>query len=276
MVPFNKLLMANLLAAALVFACFAKTPLGSISVIVGDAFIRHDGDSAWTKAKIKAPVYENDAVALKEESRCEIALGGDKIVRLGEKTVAIISEKSGSQAKVKALMGSVWINAKHLLNNKTFDVVTPTAVAGIRGTVFCVRCDTNTSDCLVFRGAVAIARLPGNGLRSRDSTFLVTSGERFTFVKNMGLYLKQQEDAIKDYLQQSGEELDKFDEEQQEQFDDYEKDFQEQMDAMLAEERGAFKSMDDINYALRPIEEKKLAHNAWIEWNRARDKEVGW
>jgi len=48
------------------------------------------------------------------------------------------------------------------------------------------------------------------------------------------------------------------------------------MDAMLAEERGAFKSMDDINYALRPIDEKKLAHNAWIEWNRARDKEVGW
>ena len=267
---------ANVLGAALVFACFAKTPLGSISVIVGDAFIRHDGDSAWTKAKIKAPVYENDAVALKEESRCEIALAGDKIVRLGEKTVAIISEKSGSQTKVKALKGSVWVNAKHLLCNRTLDVVTPTAVAAIRGTVFCVSCDTNTSDCLVFRGAVAIARLHGDGLRSRDSTFLVTSGERFTFVKNMSLYLKEQEEALKDYLQRSDEELEKFDKEQQDQFDSYEKDLQEQIDKMITEERGAFKGLGDIHYALRPIDEKKLAKDAWIKWNRARDKKLGW
>jgi hypothetical protein len=48
------------------------------------------------------------------------------------------------------------------------------------------------------------------------------------------------------------------------------------MDKMLTEERAAFKSLDDVSYSLRPIDEKKMSKNPWVEWNRARDKELGW
>jgi len=254
---------------------FAKTPLGTVSTIIGAAMIRHDGDSAWIKAKIRTPVYENDAIAVKEESRCEITFHGDKVARLGENTLAVITEKSADQTKIKALKGTLWINVKHLIDNKGFTVATPTAVAAIRGTVFSVTCDSNASDYLVFRGVVAVSKTSVKDA-GRDSTFTVKSGEQFALVKDINLYMKEQEKEIKDYLQQSNEELDKFSKEEQDQYDKYQKDMQEQMEKMLTEERAAFKTMDNMNYSLRPIDEKKLAKSLWAQWNRERDKELGW
>jgi len=255
-------------------SCFAKTPLGAISAIIGEALVKHDGDSAWVKAKIKMPIYENDAISVKDESRCELTLSGDRVVRLGEKSLVVITEKSEGQTKVKSLQGSVWINVKHLINNKSFEVATSTAVAAIRGTVFDVVSDSNASNYLVFRGAVAITKQAAKS--GKDSVFLVNTGEQFTLVKNINLYMKEQEKEIKEYLQQSNEELDKFNKEEQDQYDKFQKDMQEQLDKMLTEERAAFKTMGAMNYALRPIDEKKLLKNLWVQWNRDRDKELGW
>ena len=112
---------------------FTKTPLGAISALVGEAMIKHDGDSVWVKVKMRGKVLENDAISVGAESQCEITLSGDKIVRLGEKTVAVITEKTADQTKVKMLKGSLWINVKHLVNNNSFDVSTSTAVAAIAG-----------------------------------------------------------------------------------------------------------------------------------------------
>ena len=129
---------------------FTKTPLGAISALVGEAMIKHDGDSVWVKVKMRGKVLENDAISVGAESQCEITLSGDKIVRLGEKTVAVITEKTADQTKVKTLKGSLWINVKHLVNNNSFDVSTSTAVAAIRGTVFGVTCDSNGSTTRFF------------------------------------------------------------------------------------------------------------------------------
>jgi hypothetical protein len=259
----------------LVSVSLAKTPLGSFSTIIGSTLVKHDGDTGWVKGKIKMPVYENDAIAVNEESECEVTLIGDKVVRLGEKTMAVITEKSGEQTNVKALKGTLWINVRHLVKNRSFDVSTPTAVAAIRGTVFSVQCDTNASNYLVFRGAVAVSGISGKKGR-KDTSFIVHSGEQFALVNDMDLYLKGQEKAFKEYLRLSGEELENYGKEEREQFDKYQKDTQEQMDKMLTEERAAFKSLDDVSYSLRPIDEKKMSKNPWVEWNRARDKELGW
>ena len=109
-----------------------------------------------------------------------------------------------------------------------------------------------------------------------DSTFTVGAGKQFTLVKDMNIYMNEQEKEIKDFLQQSNEEFDKFSKDEQDQYDKFQKDMQEQMDKMLTEERSAFKNLDNMSYALRPIDEKKLVKNLWVQWNRQRDKELGW
>ncbi len=254
----------------------AKTPLGSISSIVGGALVKHEGDTSWVKAGMRMRIFENDAVAVKEESRCEITMAGDKIVRCGEKTTVMISGNNESQMKIKTVAGAVWINIKHLVKDRSFDVSTPTAVAAIRGTVFEVQCNANASNYLVFKGIVAVSSIAGRGKTKKDSTFLIKSGEQFTLVKDMELYMKDQEKTIREYLKQSDEELENFNKEEQDQFDKYQKDMQEQVEKMMTEERSAFKTLDNMSYAIRPIDANKLLKNEWIKWNQGRDKDLGW
>lgn len=253
-----------------------KTPLGSISVIIGNAFVKHDGDTAWVKARVRGPVYENDAVTTKNESKCEITLNDEKVIRLSESTAAIISGKPDKGEKIKAAGGSLWINVKHLVNKQTFDVTTPTAVAAVRGTVFGVQCDANKSDYLVFAGTVAVSAASSKAKGGEDSTFLVNSGSQFTLVKDLELYLKQEEKEIKKYLEQSNEEFEKFKNGEQEKYDKFEKETQEQIDTMIGDERSAFRKLNDINYAMRPIDVSKISKSDWVKWNQSRDKGLNW
>ena len=253
-----------------------KTPIGSISVIVGSAFVKHDGDTAWAKARVRMPVYENDAVSTKGESECEISLIEDKVIRLSENTAAIISGKQDASVKLSAAKGSLWINVKHLIKNRSFDVATPTAVAAIRGTVFCIQCDPNKSDYMVFKGTVAVTAASSKAKSAADSTFLVNSGSQFTLVKDLNVYLKQEEKDLKNYLEQSNEEFEKYKNEEQEKYDKFEKEMQEQINKMISEERGAFKQINDMNYAMRPIDVNKISKSEWVKWNQARDKELNW
>jgi hypothetical protein len=260
---------------ALSLTAESKTVVGSVSAIVGSATIKRQSASNWLKAKIKLPVFESDAVNTGEESRCEIALNGDKVIRLGEKTLAIISAQEQANSKVKATHGSVWVNVKHLVNSRSFEVSSPTAVAAIRGTVFNVNCDTNAAQYMVFRGAVAV--MPQNKKGSaKDSTFMIPAGQQITLVKNMDQYLKDQEKAFRDYIKQDQEEFDTFVKQDQEAFEKYEQETQEQLNKMIAEERSSFKTMGTMNYAVRAIDSTKIAKNDWVQWNLARDKKLGW
>ncbi len=272
----RRLLLTGIAAGFLINPVPAKTPLGSISQIIGSALVRHDGETAWTKARIKAPLYDNDAIAVAEESQCEITMTGERVARLGEKTTVILSEKGEADAKIKAAQGSVWINVKHLVNNRSLGVATPTAVAAIRGTVFEVECDENSSNYLVFKGAVAVSSAGKKGAIGKDSSIVVQPGEQFTLVKDMDRYMKDQEKVLRSYLEESSEELEKFNKDEQEQFDKYEKELQEQLEKMLTEERSAFKKLDDVNIALRRIDFNRISQSRWIKWNRERDKELGW
>jgi hypothetical protein len=272
MINTKHLLITSIVAGFLLTTVSAKTPVGSISQIVGSALVRHDGDSGWTKARIRMPVYDNDAIATAAESDCEITMNGDRVARFGEKTTVFLSEKNEADAKIKAAQGSIWINVKRLVNNRSFGVATPTAVAAIRGTIFEVECGENASNYLVFKGAVAVS----SSLKKSDSTFMVQAGEQFTLVKDMDHYMKDQEKAMRDYLKESDEELEKFNKDEQEQYDKYDKELREQMEKMLTEERSAFKKLNDFNYALRKIDESKISKSAWIKWNQERDKGLGW
>ena len=252
-----------------------QSPAGSVSAIVGNAMVKRQLAEKWLKAKIRLPVFENDSVSTEEESRCELSLTGDKIIRLGENSTAVIAAFQKNVTKIKAAQGSVWINVKHLVNNRSFEIASPTAVAAIRGTVFSINCDTNTTQFSVFRGAVAVTTQK-NSNAFKDSTFLVTTGRQITLVKDLNMYLKDQEKTFRNFMQQSQAELDTFERQDLEAFEKYKQDMQEQINKMISDERNAFKTFGTTYYALRKIDTVKNAKNDWVQWNLARDKLLGW
>lgn len=253
---------------------FGKTSLGAISDIVGDVLVKRDGDSTWIKAKPRMPVYEKDAVATKEESRCELLLTGDRVVRIAEKSVTVIATSDAAGVKVNAAKGSVWVNVKHLVNNtQRFEVGTPTAVAAIRGTVFAVDCNTNAAKYSVFKGVIAVS---SGAQKGGDSAFIVKQGSQIALVKDLNLFMKDEEKAIKDYMEQSNAEMEKFQQQQQNEFDEYQKEMERKIQEMVSEERKAFTEKNGINYAVRPIDTAMVGKSEWAQWNQKRDATLGW
>ncbi len=272
MIKYPASLVVCVIAFCLSIPATAKTSLGTVSEMIGIVQIKRDGDSTWTKARPRMPVFEKDAIKTKEESRCEIAMVGDRIIRIAENSIAVIASGDTAAASITAQKGSLWCNVKKI-TNRSFDVGTPTAVASIRGTVFGIECNPNAAKYLVLQGAIAVTSKSGTG---KDSTFTVSKGQQIDLVKDMNLYIKDQQKAIAQFMEDDAAAFEKFQKDDQAELDKYNKEQQDKMNAMLAEERKAFKEINGVNCALRTIDQAKLGKSEWAAWNQKRDAELGW
>ena len=273
---FGKLTRVSLmLIVSAVTIVSAQAPIGQISEIVGSILIKRSADSAWVKGRIKMPLYDKDAIRTKAESRCEISLVGSKVVRFGENALGLISAPSEGETTVKSAAGSVWINVKKLSTPSNVNIVSPTSTAAIRGTVFGVDCDTNGTNYTVFAGAVAVSSKTGKS-GTNDSGFVVKPGEQFTLVKDLNLYMKNQEKAMADFLKSSQAAYDQFEQQQQGAFDKFEAEQKAKLASMVAAERAAFVSGGDFSYAKRSFDIEKSPKKAWILWNQEQDKKLSW
>jgi len=93
-------------------------------------------------AELNMEVMEKDIIKTDKGASIEITLGKDTLIRLAESSELTVAEKSGSQAKksrktiLNLLNGKVKCKVGKLGQAETFKVKTPTAVAGVRGTIF--------------------------------------------------------------------------------------------------------------------------------------------
>lgn len=140
----------------------AKEAIGHISFILGapgDVKIKHEDQNNWQAAKLKTEVFKADAIKTGEESRCEVKLKENSVIRIGENSVfeftqAAIS-KSSKEIKTELKSGRVWSNLIKGKKNDEFQIKAPTAVCAVRGTIFRVDADTSTT-CLVYDGSVDV------------------------------------------------------------------------------------------------------------------------
>ncbi|MFH0921888.1 MAG: FecR family protein [Fibrobacterota bacterium] len=252
----------------------AESPLGKISFFIGDVSVFKDSASGWAKAKINMPVGQGNALKTGKSSRCEVVLTDSRMLRLSENTEATVTAPEDAPAVIKAKSGSVWANVKKVVGRKsTFEVSTPVATAAIRGTVFGVDCDSTKANCLVFRGTVAVS----SDKSGKPVEVDVKAGEQMVLTTDIDKYLKEQEEAFKNYLEQSEAEFEKFQQEQEQQLNEFEKSQNEDLEKMMNEERSAFQDMGNgLSVVKRAFDEKKFANPDWVEWNKKRDKELGW
>jgi hypothetical protein len=131
-----------------------KAPLeGEIAYLEGDVTL--DGKDA----QIGQAVHRGATVRTGPASVCEITWGGQNIIQVQEKTLAVLDVGSLTPG-VRLQTGSVAAvlnKVDAISRNGTFRVKTPSAVAGVRGTVFFVKVEDATSSyiCACF-GTLAV------------------------------------------------------------------------------------------------------------------------
>src|SRR5258708_5120732 len=107
-----------------------------------------------------------DEIRTKSGSRADVHLGRFTVIRMKENTVIKLKklqiQKDQFIGYVKLTSGKVLVKVKKKLSKDSrFAVLTPVAVAAVRGTVFVVDVDQKTSSVQVLEGVVHSANLVG-------------------------------------------------------------------------------------------------------------------
>ncbi|MDW7975805.1 MAG: FecR domain-containing protein [Leptospiraceae bacterium] len=129
---------------------------GEVKVIRKDT----KGNETVLPAKVGMLVYENDIIRT-ENGKIDLQMKTGSVIRIKEMTeisIASLATQAGGDNKLVVDHGSVIASVKRSSDKEGFKIATPTAIAGVRGTVFVVEVDPfeKTSSVQVVEGKVAL------------------------------------------------------------------------------------------------------------------------
>ncbi|MFD0695818.1 Ig-like domain-containing protein [Paenibacillus sp. GCM10027628] len=150
----------SLLSTLLAKPVDAKTVrVAVIASLSGDVTVKKGGGSKTYDAYENMSLNQGDTLYTGADSSVTLNLSnGDSDVTLGdnaELNVSDLNSSNGSKkSKLKIWAGSMWVKVKSLAGtNDEFEVETPTAVMGVRGTQFFVGVDPHTGKIKMAVGA---------------------------------------------------------------------------------------------------------------------------
>lgn len=163
----------KLIFAFLIFpaAFVVAAPIGTVSFVEGDAFrIAKPGPgSAKIKLKQGSPLHQGDRVRTEAKAKLEIKLLDGSILRLAERselaldTVVFKKKEEKREVGAKLMLGRIWASVSGAMNKEGshFEVSSPNAVAGVRGTRFAAAySEDGTTTVKVYSGAVLVSNKP--------------------------------------------------------------------------------------------------------------------
>ncbi|MFH1009512.1 MAG: FecR family protein [Candidatus Latescibacterota bacterium] len=238
-----------------------KKPVGSVTFWIGDVDIQECGKTQWDDARLGQPLYEKDKIRTQEESRCEVTLTDQKILRIGENTLFEVLRDSLGNTTPGIKSGKLWMNIRSIVDTEEFVVTTPTAVAAIRGTVYRISCDANHSDYRIYEGIVAVTPVKEDGKTLEDSTFTLAAGEALVVIKDFEEYNRQQKKALREFGKNEQEKREAFERQQGEEFADFKR-----------KDEAAFQQFKSFFVKLERFDKEKDRKLDWVKWNLERDR----
>ncbi len=159
-----------LLAAITAAAVFSAVPVfamraAMITYNIGDTFIGDAKNGPWEKIEKGMQVPEGKFLKTGKKGVIELTLPDNSVVRLAPGTLykldeMVFGEKGPRRFSARLFIGRLWakINKKMGRDRNRFNTRTPTSVIGVRGTVFSVKTDIDSSTyILVYKGRVGVA-----------------------------------------------------------------------------------------------------------------------
>ncbi|WP_061244904.1 lipoprotein LipL45 [Leptospira interrogans] len=139
-----------------------NSPSAVVVFSVGEAKILH-ADLTEEKAALGASLKIGDKVSTKQKSKVDIQFADGSAIRISENSVIdfdalSINSHGNSDTRLALVSGKVFAKVNKASKEDQFSVVTPTAIAGVRGTSFIVdRSKSDKAVVKVLEGAVAVA-----------------------------------------------------------------------------------------------------------------------
>jgi len=193
-------------------AADGKAVAGKVSFLQGGVFRGEKEDGPYKKLSDDSEIFEGDFLKTDADSRLEARLMDRSVLRLGsaarmrvEKAAFQKGDEAPKQVSLKLFAGRMWAKVTKLFgDDSSFNIVTPNAVAGVRGTAFGVDQNKDKSTSVrVFSGKVAVSNKPSymvEGTKKFDGT--QKPGERKQVAGPQEISKKQYEELMAQALQQ--------------------------------------------------------------------------
>lgn len=159
---------------------FAQAIHGVFKVVKGDIRVVQSSDTKEVKAKIGQKVYPKDVIIAGADSRAKIVMVDNNEINVSpDSKVEIQNYEYKPEADKKNVLLNIMygkvrakVNQKYEGDNK-FQVKTPSAVAGVRGTDFFTSYSpsSNATKVVTFHGQVAVGQ-PGPGGQILNAVFV--------------------------------------------------------------------------------------------------------
>lgn len=136
----------------------------------GDVQVRH-GAGRYGPAKANEVLRPGDALKTGQAARAQLTIGRSQYVRMDQNSQLLITYlQADGLTSFKALVGGVWVTIGEALKGASkFEVLSPSVVAGVRGTVFRLEADEQGhSQVTVYEGQVEVTPLEGEQPREAE------------------------------------------------------------------------------------------------------------
>ncbi|MBI4553274.1 MAG: FecR domain-containing protein, partial [Candidatus Latescibacteria bacterium] len=141
----------------------AHAQSAKLTFFLGQVEARSLNQLAWRVLKLNQSVTQGDTIRTGRESRAEFTFTDGSVMRINERSRMVIKTLMGAgaaqQRGIKVMVGKVWTNAVKLLGaQSTFKVESPTTIAAIRGTIYRMNVEEQTTtEVRVYDGEVAVS-----------------------------------------------------------------------------------------------------------------------
>lgn len=162
--------------AALFFPCTVFAQVAKIVDFGGKVMVKLDASGGWNKARLNMILNKDAEVETRENAYCTLAFD--------EEQKNIVTLKQNSRIKIDSIkpgvlylpQGRVFSLIKNLAKNEKFQVRTPTAIAGARGTGWVTQYDGTCSSEKCFDDVIFIQGLDAQGNTSAETDLLRGNG----------------------------------------------------------------------------------------------------
>jgi len=162
------LILVTVFSLGLTLQGFARSR-AVVDSLVGTVEMKAKGSESWTPAVKNTVIKFGDTVRTGAESKAELLYDDGTIFRMASSTTVEMGVRS-----ISMLQGNTWV--KVVKRASKFEVITPTATAGVRGTVFDVEyaSENQKTRVSVYSGKVLVS---GAG-KYRDRVVMLTQGSQ--------------------------------------------------------------------------------------------------
>lgn len=135
-----------------------------VTWLVGDANLKRVGKTIPVRVHMECKL--GDTLVLGPATRLELRYPDNTLLRLDENSRMVLADRTPGKPEPSLLMGKAWANVKKIGQGGTgFGVRTPTAVAAVRGTVFGIDGNADSSNVKLYEGKVEVGTTQADSIR---------------------------------------------------------------------------------------------------------------